>query len=138
MPGDFPGNWLSTIDVTVEAQLTAHDLDLTVTAQNTGQQPAPFGVGWHPFFAIPSGDRSNALLSLPSQTVMEVNKQSGKPTGRMVNVAGKDSDFSKSGGVKLGLNAIGATYTSLLSGVASGPVADLTDPAYNYRLSVIP
>jgi aldose 1-epimerase len=136
--GDFSGNWLSTIDVTVEAQLTAHDLDLTVTAQNTGQQPAPFGVGWHPFFAIPSGDRSNALLSVPSQTVMEVNKQSGKPTGRMVNVAGKDGDFSKSGGVKLGLSAIGATYTSLLSGVASGPVAELTDPAYNYRLSVIP
>jgi aldose 1-epimerase len=36
--GDFSGNWLSTIDVTVEAQLTAHDLDLTITAHNTGQQ----------------------------------------------------------------------------------------------------
>jgi len=136
--GDFSGNWLSTIDVTVEAQLTAHDLDLTVTAQNTGQQPAPFGVGWHPFFAIPSGDRSNALLSLPSQTIMEVNKQSGKPTGRMVSVTGKDGDLSKSGGTKLGLTPIGATYTSLLSGVASGPVAELSDPSYNYRLSVIP
>jgi aldose 1-epimerase len=136
--GDFSGNWLSTIDVTVEAQLTAHDLDLTVTAQNTGQQPAPFGVGWHPFFAIPSGDRAGALLSVPSQTIMEVNKQLGKPTGRMVSVAGKDDDFSKLGGTKLGLTAIGATYTSLLSGVASGPVAELSDPSYNYRLSVIP
>ncbi len=135
---DFSGNWLSTIDVTVEAQLTAHDLDLTVTAHNTGQQPAPFGVGWHPFFAIPSGDRANALLSVPSQTIMEVNKQSGKPTGRMVSVAGKDNDFSKLGGTKLGLTAAGATYTSLLSGVASGPVAELSDPSYNYRLSVIP
>jgi galactose mutarotase-like enzyme len=136
--GDFSGNWLSTIDVTVEAQLTAHDLDLTVTAKNTGQQPAPFGVGWHPFFAIPSGDRTNALLSVPSQTMMEVNKQSGKPTGRMVSVAGKDGDFSKSGGTKLGLTPISATYTSLLSGVGSGPVAELSDPSYNYRLSVIP
>jgi len=136
--GDFSGNWLSTIDVTVEAQLTAHDLDLTVTAQNTGQQPAPFGMGWHPFFAIPSGDRANALLSVPSQTIMEVNKQSGKPTGRMVSVTGKDGDFSKSGGTKLGLSPLGETYTSLLSGVASGPVAELSDPSYNYRLSVIP
>jgi galactose mutarotase-like enzyme len=136
--GDFSGNWLSTIDVTVEAQLTAHDLDLTVTAHNTGQQPAPFGVGWHPFFAIPSGNRADALLSIPSQTIMEVNKESGKPTGRMQSISGKDIDFSRTSGTKLGSLPINATYTSLLSGVASGPVAELTDPSYNYRLSVIP
>jgi galactose mutarotase-like enzyme len=136
--GDFSGNWLSTINVTVEAQLTAHDLDLTLTATNTGQQPSPFGMGWHPFFAIPSGNRSDALLSMPSQTIMEVSKQSGTPTGRMVSVAGKDEDFSKSTGTKLGSMAISATYTSLMSGIASGPVAELSDPSYNFRLSVIP
>jgi aldose 1-epimerase len=136
--GDFSGNWLSTIDVTVEAQLTAHDLDLTVTAKNTGQQPAPFGVGWHPFFAIPSGDRANALLSIPSQTIMEVNKLSGRPTGRMENVSGKAQDFSRSGGTKIGSLPLSATYTTLLSGAGSGPVAELSDPASNYRISVIP
>jgi aldose 1-epimerase len=136
--GDFSGNWLSTIDVTVEAQLTAHDLDLTVTAHNTGQQAAPFGVGWHPFLAIPSGNRADALLRIPSQTIMEVTKASGKPTGRMLNISGTDNDFSRMGGTKLGSSPISATYTSLLSGVASGPVAELTDPSFNYRLSVIP
>ena len=136
--GDFSGNWLSTVEVTVEAQLTAHDLDMTVTAKNTGQQPAPFGVGWHPFFAIPSGNRAEATLSVPSQTVMEVNKQSGLPTGRMVSVANSAQDLSKVGGVKLGTAPISATYTSLLSGAGSGPVAELSDPSYNYRLSVIP
>jgi len=136
--GDFSGNWLSTIDVTVEAQLTAHDLDLTVTAKNTGQQPAPFGIGWHPFFSIPSGDRANALLSIPSQTLMEVNKQTGIPTGHMQNVSGKAQDFSRSGGSKMGSVPINATYTALLSGVGSGPVADLIDPSFNYRLSIIP
>jgi galactose mutarotase-like enzyme len=129
---------LSTIDVTVEAQLTAHDLDLTFTAQNTGQQPAPFGVGWHPYFAIPSGNRADALLSIPSQTVMDINAESGKPTGHMANVSGKTQDFSKLGGTKLGTVPLNATYTSLLSGIASGPVATLSDPSYNYRLSVIP
>jgi galactose mutarotase-like enzyme len=136
--GDFSGNWISTVEVTVEAQLTAHDLDLTVTAKNTGQQPAPFGVGWHPFFAIPSGNRADALLSIPSQTIMEANRQSGLPTGRTVSVAGSADDFSKSAGTKLGTTAIGATYTNLLSGVGSGPVAEMSDPSYNYRLSVIP
>jgi aldose 1-epimerase len=56
----------------------------------------------------------------------------------MTNISGKDNDFSRTGGTKLGSSPISATYTSLLSGVASGPVAELTDPSFNYRLSVIP
>jgi aldose 1-epimerase len=136
--GDFSGDWASTIEVTVEAQLTAHDLDLTVTAKNTGQQPAPFGVGWHPFFAIPSGNRPDALLSIPSQTMMDVNRQSGLPTGRITNVAGSANDVSHTGGTKLGVEPLSATYTSLISGVGTGPVASISDPAYNFKLSVIP
>ncbi|MGA7156802.1 MAG: aldose 1-epimerase [Acidobacteriaceae bacterium] len=136
--GDFSGNWPSTVEVTVQAQLTAHDLDLTVTAKNTGQQPAPFGIGWHPFFAIPSGNRADALLTIPSQTIMEVNHQSGIPTGRMTSVAGTAEDFYHSGGTKLGTTPISATYTNLISGVGTGPVAELTDPAYNLKMSLIP
>lgn len=136
--GDFSGNWPSNIEVTVQAQLTAHDLDLTVTAQNKGQQPSPFGIGWHPFLAIPSGNRGEALLKIPSQTVMDVNHQSGLPTGRMSSVAGTAEDFSRSGGTKLGSTAISATYTNLLSGVATGPEAEISDPSFNLKISVIP
>jgi galactose mutarotase-like enzyme len=136
--GDFSGDWASTIEVTVEAQLTAHDLDLTVTAKNTGQQPAPFGVGWHPFFSIPSGDRPDALLNIPSQTVMDVNRQSGLPTGRMTSVNGTSNDFYRLGGTKLGNSNVDETYTNLLSGVGSGPVAEISDPSYNFKLSIIP
>ena len=136
--GDFSGDWPSTVEVTVEAQLTAHDLDMTVTAKNTGQQPAPFGIGWHPFFSIPSGDRPNALLSIPSQDAVEVDRQTGLPTGRMVHVAGTSKDFFRSGGAKLGMAPLNETYTNLQSGVGSGPVAEILDPAYNIRLSVIP
>jgi aldose 1-epimerase len=136
--GSFSGSWPSTIEVTVEAQLTAHDLDLTVTAKNTGDKPTPFGVGWHPFFAIPSGNRSDALLRIPSQTVMEVNRQSGRPTGKMASVTGSPTDFSRLGGTKLGGDNLDVTYADLQSGVASGPVAEISDPAYNIKLSVIP
>ena len=136
--GSFSGSWPSTVEVTVQAQLTAHDLDLTVTAKNTGDQPTPFGVGWHPFFAIPSGNRPDALLRIPSQTMMEVNRQTGRPTGKMASVAGSSTDFSRLGGTKLGMDNLNATYTDLQSGVASGPVAEISDPAYNFKLSVIP
>ncbi len=107
--GDFSGNWLSTIDVTVEVQLTAHDLDMTITAHNTGQQAAPFGVGWHPLFAIPSGDRAGALLSVPSQTIMEVNKQLGEADRSHVKHIRQGRGLLEGGGTKLGTTAISAT-----------------------------
>jgi aldose 1-epimerase len=136
--GDFSGNWPSTIEVTVQAQLTSHDLDLTVTATNTGQQPTPFAIGWHPFFAIPSGDRADALMKIPSKTIMEVDRKTGLPTGRMVTVNDTANDFSRPTGSRLGIDSVGETYTNLQPGVGSGPVAVLSDPAYNLRLSIIP
>jgi aldose 1-epimerase len=136
--GDFSGKWPSNIEVTVEADLTAHDLDLTVTAKNTGQQPTPFGMGWHPFFVIPSGDRQDARLRIPSQTVAEVDRRTGLPTGKMLAVENTGRDFSLAGGTRLGMDSLDATYTNLETGVGSGPVAEIVDPAYNFRLSVIP
>jgi aldose 1-epimerase len=136
--GDFSGSWPSTVEVTVQAELTSHDLDLTVTATNTGQQPTPFGIGWHPFFAIPSGNRSEALLRIPSKSVMEVDHRTGLPTGRSVPVNDTMSDFSHLTGTKLGVDNVSQTYTNLEQGVGSGPVAQISDPAYNMRLSVIP
>lgn len=136
--GNFGGNWPSTVDVTVEAQLTSHDLDLTVTATNTGQQPEPFGIGWHPYFAIPSGDRANALLRIPSTTVMEIDRKTGKPNGKMTAVSGLIHDFAHVGGARLGQEELSETYTNLLPDVGSGPVAEIQDPEYNYKLSVIP
>jgi aldose 1-epimerase len=136
--GDFSGNWPSTIDVTVQAELTAHDLDLTITATNTGQQPAPFGVGWHPLFAIPSGNRPDALLKIPSQSIMEVDRRSGLPTGKTVEVNDVASDFSREGGTRLGMNSLNQTYTNLKPGIGSGPVAEVSDPAYNFKVSVVP
>lgn len=122
----------------MQAQLTSHDLDLTVTATNTGQQPAPFGIGWHPYFAIPSGDRTDALLKIPSRTIMELDRKTGRPTGKMADVGGSANDFARTGGAKLGLDSLSETYTDLLPDVASGPIAEIRDPAYNYELSVIP
>jgi aldose 1-epimerase len=132
---DFNGNWPSSVDVTVLAELTAHTLDLTVTAQNVGQQPVPFGVGWHPYFAIPSGNRSAALLTIPSRSITEVDRRTGLPTGKSVQVDGA-RDFSRPGGTKLGLNDL--TETNLLSGIGSGPIAELSDPGDNLRISIIP
>lgn len=136
--GDFNGNWPSNVEVTVLAELTARTLDLTVTAENTGQQPAPFGIGWHPFFAIPTGNRSSALITIPSHSVMEVDHRTGLPTGKSVQIDDTARDFSRPGGTKLGLTSLNETYTNLLPGTGSGPIAELSDPGDNLKLSIIP
>ena len=135
---NFAGSWPSTMSVNVEASLTSHDLDLTVTETNTGTVPTLAGVGWRPLFAIPSGDRSDALMRIPSKTVAEVDRHSSKPTGKMISADEVDGDFSKPNGTRLGVGNISETYTNLEPGVASGPVAEIRDPAYNFKLSVMP
>jgi aldose 1-epimerase len=135
---NFSGSWPSTLSINVEASLTSHDLDLTVTETNTGQQPTLAGLGWRPLFAIPSGDRSDALLRIPSKSVMEVDHRTGKPTGKTGSASEGDNDYSKPSGTRLGVTNINETYTNLEPGVASGPIAEIRDPAYNFKISVIP
>ena len=136
--GDFTHRWPSDVEVTVLAELTSHDLDLTVTAKNIGHQNVPFGIGWHPFFSIPSGERSNEMLSIPSQTVVDIDRRTGLPTGKSIQVDDSPRDFSRSRGTKLGINGLNETYTGLRPGTGSGPVAELSDPGYNMKVSVIP
>jgi len=136
---NFSDSWPSTLEISVQANLTSHDLDLTVTETNTGKQPTLAGIGWHPLFAIPSGDRADALLRIPSKNVVEVDRRSGRPTGKIVSAGGdSESDYSRANGTRLGAGNISETYTNLEPGVASGPVAELRDPAFNFKLSVIP
>jgi galactose mutarotase-like enzyme len=138
-PADFGKDWPSTVEVTVHAELTAHALDITMTAKNTGSAAMPFGMGWHPLFAIPSGKRADAELTIPSQMVFDVNRRTGLPTGKTVSIDGSPQDFSRARGAKLGSIALDETYTNLQMGLlSSAPEAELRDPGYNLMLRVIP
>lgn len=132
----FKGAWPSTISATVTVELSAHTLDLTLQATNTGNAPTPVGIGWHPMFAIPSGNRADAVLKIPSTTVLAMSHSTGLPTGRTESAAG---DFGRSNGAKLGTQDVDATYTALqpndMSGLSS---AELRDAAYNVLVRVIP
>ena len=136
--GSFSGSLPSTIDVTVQVELSAHTLNLTVTASNTGKEPVPFGIGWQPLFAVPSGDRANALLVIPSGSVIEKSDRTGLPTGRTLQIDGGALDLSHARGTPLPSN-LDQTYTKLQSSlVADGPVAEIRDKAYNVTLREIP
>ena len=136
--GSFSGALPSTVDVTVLVELSAHTLDLTVSASNTGKEPVPFGIGWKPFFAIPSGNRANALLVVPSAAVAETSSRTGLPTGRTLQIDGTPLDFSHIRGTRLGAS-LDQTYTNLQSTLlADGPTAEIHDTVDNVTLRVIP
>jgi hypothetical protein len=69
---------------------------------------------------------------------VEIDHRTGRPTGRITQVDDTPLDLSHSRGTKLGINGIEETYTSLQPGTGSGPVAELSNPAYNMKISVIP
>jgi galactose mutarotase-like enzyme len=137
--GNFNGAWPSNMDVTILIELSGHTMDLTVTAQNTGQAPTPVGLGWHPLFALPGGDRDDVRLTIPSITSMEIDRRTGIPTGRIVSVANTPADLIRARGTKLGTQSIDETYTNLQTSLlADGPIAELRNPAFGYGLRIMP
>lgn len=142
--GNFAGHWPSTTDVTMETLLSGRQLELTITAKNTGTQAEPLGIGWSPRFLLPSGDRSQARLRVGAGKRLEVaasNDQPGRasslPTGRLLDVNGTAYDLQARGGALLGPGDFDVTFADLKTKLLdSGPVVELNDPASGYGLRI--
>jgi galactose mutarotase-like enzyme len=103
--GDFNGHWFSKSDLTVTITLTADALDATIVAKNVGTEAEPVALAWHPYFNLPSGDRSQVKVEIPASTIAEVDGYNNVfPTGKVLPVAGTRYDLSAKGGVALGSN----------------------------------
>ena len=82
---DFDQHWISKNDVSVTATIGASAIDLVITVKNVGDQAEPMGLGWHPRFVIPSGDRDSAEIRLPNGEVLEIaDAAKGIPSSRFV------------------------------------------------------
>jgi galactose mutarotase-like enzyme len=134
--GDFGGRWPSRTDMDFEWRLEAGALLLSVRVRNTGQEPLPFGLGWHPYFALPSGRRDQARLRLPAASRVEVNNYDEVlPTGRLLPTAGTAYDFSEPGGRALGGLYLDDCFTNL-SRENGCAVIEMLDPAAALGLRV--
>jgi len=137
--GDFDGHWPSKTDIQTTVLLSGRQLELTVVAKNVGSEPQPMGIGWHPRFAIPSGNRAQATLRLPaSQRAEESEHGSGLPTGKLLPVAGTPYDFSSSHtGTALKSLSLNDSFVRLKEGpLDNGVETELTDPASGYGLRI--
>ena len=132
--GDFEGHWTGEAHIAFEWRLEAGALRLRVEVGNRGQGSLPMGVGWHPYFALPSGDRSQARLRLAAQQRATVdNYDEVLPTGQLEAVAGGPYEFDVADGRALGDQYLDDCFTGLRRG-ADGIIAEIRDPAANLGL----
>ena len=110
--GNFDGHWLSDTDVEVEATLSHDAFEMTVTAKNVGHQLLPMGIGWHPYFVLPGGDRAEVRLHIPSETRAIMNNYDDTfTTGQRMSVKGTPYDFSAPEGRPLGTQYLDDNYS---------------------------
>jgi aldose 1-epimerase len=136
--GDFGGRWPSKTDVNVETSLKDDALEMTITARNVGSEPLPMGIGLHPAFVLPSGNRAQAKLHLPAGKRVVVNNYDDVfPTGKLVAVKSTQYDFTAPGGKALGEISMDDCFTELKRGPDGSAVVELIDPATNYGLRIV-
>jgi hypothetical protein len=83
---DFDGHWISKTDVSVNVQMQAQTMVLTVTAKNVGDQPEPMGIGWHPRFVVAGNDRDQTEVRIPNGQQLDISDSvKGLPSGRMLS-----------------------------------------------------
>jgi aldose 1-epimerase len=125
---DFGGWWPGQADVEVTWRLADGALELSVQVANRGQAPLPLGVGWHPWFALPSGDRRQARLRLPAARRLEVNDYDEVlPTGAVLENAGGPFDFRS--GAALGDLYLDDCFVDLERNAGGELVVEVEDPA---------
>ena len=135
--GNFGGHWPSSTEVNVRTTLRDVSVEMEVTVKNVGQETLPMGVGWHPYFAIPSGDRQQARLHVPARRRVLVNNYNDVfPTGKMVPTAGTSYDFTAAGGAPLKGQFLDESFIDLQRQPDGSVVTEVMDPVSDYGLRV--
>jgi aldose 1-epimerase len=134
--GNFGGHWLSDTDLNFTIALTGDAVDSTITAKNIGNEDEPMAIGWHPYFEIPSGDRSQARLHVPGMMLAEVNNYDDVfPTGKLKPVKGTKYDYTAPDGAPLDNNFLDDNF-SHLERTDGAVTVKLLDPKADYGILV--
>ena len=132
---DFEQHWISKNDVSVTATLGATAIDLEITVKNVGDQPEPMGMGWHPRFIIPSGNRDGAEIRLPNGEVLEIaDAAKGIPSGRIMAAGAAISRFQQRAW-PIGAESVDGGLVHLKTGLMDSKLsAEVRDPKSEFGL----
>jgi len=135
--GDFGGHWLSKTDLDITIRLTAEAVDASIVAHNVGSESEPIAIAWHPYFNLPSGDRTQVKVQIPASTVAQVdNYDNVFPTGKIVPVNGTNFDLRAPGGVALGTNFFDDNWNTL-DWQNHAVTVQVLDPAGHYGINIV-
>lgn len=136
--GDFGHGWPSRTEIMIENVLRSDAFLLKIEARNAGDETLPIGIGWHPYFALPSGRREQARLRVPARRRTLVNDYAEVlPTGEVVPVAGTPYDFSRPGGREMGGQFLDDCFVDLERTEAGEAIAEVIDPESALGVRVI-
>jgi galactose mutarotase-like enzyme len=94
-------------------------------------------IAWHPYFNLPSGDRTQARVQIPGTTVAELdNYDNVFPTGKLLPVAGTKYDMSYVSGTALGTNFYDDNWNHLVWGAGKTATVRVLDPAAHYGIDI--
>jgi galactose mutarotase-like enzyme len=134
--GDFGGHWFSKTDLVVTITLTAGAVDASITAHNVGSEAEPIAIGWHPYFNLPSGDRTQARILIPGSQLATVDGYDNVfPTGKLVPVEGTRYDLRTPGGVALAKEFFDDNW-SHLNWQSGAVTVKVIDPAAKYGVDI--
>ena len=134
--GDFGGHWLSKTQLVVTIRLTAEAVDATIEARNVGTEPEPMAIAWHPYFNLPSGDRTQARVRIPASTYAEVDGYDNVfPTGKVLPVQGTRYDLRAGGGVPLAKEFFDDNWNHI-EWENKTAMVQVIDPAAKYGVSI--
>jgi len=134
--GNFGGHWLSKTDLVVTITLTAEAVDASIVAHNVGSEAEPIALGWHPYFNLPSGDRTQARVRIPGSELATVDGYDNVfPTGKLEPVVGTRFDLQAAGGKVLGKEFFDDNW-SHLDWKGGAAIVQVIDPAAQYGVKV--
>jgi aldose 1-epimerase len=82
-----------TLELSLTYTLEQDGLRVGLSAVNRGDNPAPFGAGFHPYFASAQASIDGEMLRVPSTDYLDLDAR-GIPNGRIVDASGGPLDFS--------------------------------------------
>jgi aldose 1-epimerase len=134
--GSFGGHWLSDTDLRFTFTLAGDAVDEKITATNIGHEDEPMAIGAHPYFAIPSGDRSQARLHIPAEKLAGITSyEEEMPTGQLKPVDGTIYDYRDPQGIPLDDHALDDNFSHLLRTHGAVEVK-LIDPEARYGIDI--
>jgi aldose 1-epimerase len=135
---NFVGPWFSKTDVHISVSLSREAVIATVTATNVGAKPEPVAIGWHPYFNLPSGDRTQARLHVAGDLRAEVNNYDDVfTTGKLLPVKGTPYDFTAKEGAPLKDLFLDDNWVNLKKDPKGFSYSEIIDPAAKYGLRIV-